>query len=67
MIGTRIICYLVLSVIMLLIPGGVAGIIMVWSWFAYELYCEAKLWDRHQRYLEEKREANRKKGYVYID
>lgn len=67
MIGTRIICYLVLSVIMLLIPGGVAGIIMIWGWFAYELYCEAKLWDRHQRYLEEKREANRKKGYVYID
>lgn len=65
-LSEKAICCVVLSLVFYLI-GGVAGVILVWAWFAYEVHHEAKLWKRHQQYLEEKREANRKKGYTYID
>ena len=66
-LGQKALCYTALSLLFLIIRGGVVGIIMIWVWFAHEAHEEAKLWERHQRYLEEKREANRKKGYVYLD
>ena len=66
-LGQKALCYTALSLLFLIIPGGVAGIIMIWAWFAHEVYEHAKLVERHKRYLEEKREANKKKGYIYID
>ena len=65
-LSEKAICCVVLSLVLFLI-GGVAGVIPVWLWFALEVHHEAMLWKRHQQYLKEKREANRKKGYTYID
>lgn len=65
-LGAKALCYFMLSIVLFMI-GGAAGVIMICAWFAYEVYCEAKLWQRHEQYIKEKREANKKKGYIYID
>lgn len=67
MLGTKFVCCLALSLLFFIIPGGISLIIMLWLWYAYEVYQYYKLVQKHNEYIKWKREQNRKKGYTYID
>ena len=67
MIGIKVICYSVLSLFFYMIPGGAAAIIVLWGWFLYEVHCYNEARRKHAKYIEERRESNRKMGKVFLD
>lgn len=60
------VCFLILSPLFYIMNCS-ALIVMMWGWFIYDVFKYAERYNRHERYLEERRERNRKMGFKYLD
>ena len=59
-LGTKLVCYLVLTLLLSIINGGAAGIVMLWGYFFWEVKKDAERKERYRRFREEYR---KKHGY----
>ena len=66
-VGEKVICYIVISLVLSIMTGGVAGVIMLWMYFAWELKQDADRKEGYRRYKECKRREAEARGEIYHD
>lgn len=60
------ICFIVLSPLFYIMDCS-ALIIMMWGWFIYDTIKYVERYNRHEQYIKEKMERNKRMGFKYID
>ncbi len=64
--AVEFVCFLVLSPLFYIMNCS-ALIVMMWGWFILDVFKYLDCCSRHEQYIKEKRERNRKKGFTYLD